>query len=544
MATHFQFLDLPRELRDKIYHQYVSVGGYTHNFDKQQLRTANDEPINLDFMYTCRQVAHEMKGVAFKTNVITFFTTRPENTRQHAQTHASVSAYVHDLKCKVFRIVNLSFTKEHKSQVSRLYPSFMFAFDDNAQLWNCSHLGDSPAVFHDALDYSLSLVLNHLRFPEVVEQAGLRSDVIAIINTVLYLQWKPWSISTKEDIDSINFISGFPENGWDLDKIDIARYCFSATAACISFLESIPLSTRSQIRNIIIDEDYAALGNPACHARGLIPYCQQNRHLRIERRVNLWRNVFMYSILETKERLTDFEEFHGLRSEGAARLSRYMTLAVADWTIEALGLVPAGMPPESFSLVFDGEPSTIRASEIFKDVIHRDVTWQVALEKAIALGYLKEPATWDRRHSIYEYYLRKKFPKALRDIIDGTSIVKCNFDPGEMSSQLDIEELVKEHHAWTWDEWEGQNKWNREPVNLETGPLLPGWKALVRERFRVELPSPEEADLDVEGEEEDRDQDQDREEEEEEEGEGEGVTGLETYIDESLAALFRLRRQL
>jgi hypothetical protein len=44
--------------------------------------------------------------------------------------------------------------------------------------------------------------------------------------------------------------------------------------------------TEKQLRNIcrvILDEDFKSTPRSVCHMRGLIPYCQQNPELSIER---------------------------------------------------------------------------------------------------------------------------------------------------------------------------------------------------------------------------------------------------------------------
>lgn len=64
---------LPRELRDNIYAYYAHVeDGYHHNVDTGKLSPANREPIDLDLIYSCRAVADEMEGVAFRLNTVTF----------------------------------------------------------------------------------------------------------------------------------------------------------------------------------------------------------------------------------------------------------------------------------------------------------------------------------------------------------------------------------------------------------------------------------------------------------------------------------------
>ncbi|KAL0765338.1 hypothetical protein CaCOL14_012087 [Colletotrichum acutatum] len=74
---------------------------------------------------------------------------------------------------------------------------------------------------------------------------------------------------------------------------DRSNYRFSAAAAAICFLPSMPEELRGHLRRIILDEDRQAVAKQQCHALGLIPFCKENPGLRIERRVNLWRNALL-----------------------------------------------------------------------------------------------------------------------------------------------------------------------------------------------------------------------------------------------------------
>ena len=70
---------IPRELCDEIYSYYVyQARGYRLNTNSGKLRGFDDRPIDLALMHTCRIIFKEMKGVALKTNKVTF-TTIPSN---------------------------------------------------------------------------------------------------------------------------------------------------------------------------------------------------------------------------------------------------------------------------------------------------------------------------------------------------------------------------------------------------------------------------------------------------------------------------------
>jgi hypothetical protein len=69
------FHQIPRELRDVIYDYYISQdAGYYFDSNSGRLRCLSGEHIDLSLMYTCKTIAVEMRGVAFKNNAIHFNT--------------------------------------------------------------------------------------------------------------------------------------------------------------------------------------------------------------------------------------------------------------------------------------------------------------------------------------------------------------------------------------------------------------------------------------------------------------------------------------
>ena len=77
---------LPRELRDKIYVEYLSIdNGYVYVFDQGKLRASDPaQRIELNLMYTCRLVADEMRGLPLRLNAITFRTLCSEDISRRA----------------------------------------------------------------------------------------------------------------------------------------------------------------------------------------------------------------------------------------------------------------------------------------------------------------------------------------------------------------------------------------------------------------------------------------------------------------------------
>ncbi|KAJ0322462.1 hypothetical protein COL5a_008692 [Colletotrichum fioriniae] len=163
-----------------------------------------------------------------------------------------------------------------------------------------------------------------------------------------------------------------------------------------------------------------------------------------------------------------------------------MSFAVARWIIETLPLIPAGMPAKSFTLVLDGEGDP-QCTEIFQTVVLRDAAWQQAMDECFQSGDLPPEPYGMRRNSqrnfvgaifpaYNESYLFDKFPQAMREIVEGTSMVRCTFDPGEF---VDVQRLksIAKRESWSLDHW--RVKWyEREKKTYEPTPPLPSWSEI------------------------------------------------------------------
>ncbi|KAM0232300.1 hypothetical protein ACHAP5_010759 [Fusarium lateritium] len=67
---------------------------------------------------------------------------------------------------------------------------------------------------------------------------------------------------------------------------------FSAAASAIHFLEHrICANQRTNIRNLMLHEDFRSVNAPSSHAKGLVPFFKENPLLRVERRVDWLRCV-------------------------------------------------------------------------------------------------------------------------------------------------------------------------------------------------------------------------------------------------------------
>jgi len=125
------------------------------------------------------------------------------------------------------------------------------------------------------------------------------------IAAMFQLVKEPWRAPTELELDELAKYP--PKSAFKMLKSDPfhnltlrgpwvktrREYRFSAAAAAIDFLSSIPATTRQDLRNIALHENRLAVGNPECHGRGLVQFCEENPKLHIQRRVSLWRACFI-----------------------------------------------------------------------------------------------------------------------------------------------------------------------------------------------------------------------------------------------------------
>ncbi|KAI0543869.1 hypothetical protein F4679DRAFT_592209 [Xylaria curta] len=469
----FPFLKLPSELRNAIYEQYALVeGGYIYDFETGKLRAANDpkHPIDLALMYTCTQIANEMKGFALSCNVVTFRTfSSPDldlragyfdeimkalaveaaylfeyyTDRDHDPSHAHncLNKRVLDELIRVFpKCRPLLHLARHVDQGLRpIYNRpgedcwFFISRANDEDAW-CG----VPSITRELLFYAIEVVSklggwlpNELTPPHAI----LAHDLLEIQSTYM-----PWAIPTENEINYA--IRKFDKTQWTEKEIRIGEIRpFSAAAVAIKFLHDTPISTRKYIRKIVIHEDRTSVAFPECHAKGLIPFCVENPFLHIERRLDLWR-----AILRPSHYYLHLGSFWGWWPGRDIRDADNL----ARWIVEAIDLFRAGMPEKSFSLVLDGEPALEASSEFFR-IVQKAAMWQEAYVKAQKLLPTPSPYRIGRYTS---FYIREHFPRILRAMTDNESFfIQCNFN---IDFPRNIEQIIDQNRHYSLDRW-GQN---------------------------------------------------------------------------------------
>lgn len=475
MPARASLLGLPAELRCNIYQHYVATeDGYSYDFSSGKLTTADGEGINLNLMYTCKLAATEMKGMALANNRITFHCV---DTPEMSQAAADFGSFIDKVPFNqelVLGQVRSCIDQDARNRIAERFPQYATPFDNLLRGRgdvDFANIPEPTSVLRQFLEYALSFAAKHDNFAEIARKDHLLSGGrVPDPLDMIFTKQDPWSIPAEGDLPG--FEKWRPRGPDDAHKLLYYKHRFSAASAAIRFLKSLSTTTRLQLRNLVLREDRVSEANPECHALGLIPFCQENRFLRIERRINAWRNVFSkesYWKRKMVKWLPRPRRVYGLTNE-------QITFQVGDWFLEAAALLPAGMPAGAFSLVVDGDPAPERCSEILCKVLLRNCAWQRAWNQWYSQRNSSPPAEQERDDAVW---LPQRLLRVIDDITRNSSFIRCNFYLGGPSD----DELIKnEVPGWTMASWDGTTP-ALEPGAWETVHPLPEWFHLWDEDF-------------------------------------------------------------
>ncbi|KAJ0365054.1 hypothetical protein COL26b_012219 [Colletotrichum chrysophilum] len=526
MSLRSGFLSLPREIRDIIYAFYVfAEDGYTCNYDRLAgsilsqhelnantprryvagvLQRADLQPIDLNLSYTCRLVAREMRGVALETNAITFSTMTSNELRTIALrfNHFMVKRFDGD-RDAAFRFAGFAMPEGERQGLKLKFPQFAPLLDrmkqegnthpetrlttgwDGLAQWyrtgggrfrsRMGPYGEAPSLYRTFLKDALTAIASSKFGRQQIErfwrETCPKSAHLIPALRVVECKIQHWAVPSAEDMRYLTLDQASNSRSRGTRLRDRTKYRFSAAAVAIHVLQSLPVSSRMHLRRVILNEDREAVADPQCHGLGLIPFCKENPLLRVERRT------------DTAYRSPDARYKPKYRYTPWAMDSSQVTHNVSSWVIEALALEPAGMPSGSFSLLLDGQPVPWQCTQVFQLIVQRDAAWQAAWLLSLDLGILPSLSWFDRKGELRGSRVpdlpSEKWPQALRDIAEGSSIVRCNFDVGD---SWDVENIVEDHRQWTVQQWmEGLGK--REPSTWEPDAPLPNWREIIEENL-------------------------------------------------------------
>ena len=510
----FDFLSLPRELRDIIYHYYVFEDeGYHFNYELGKLQASNNRPISLTLMYTCKSIAAEMRGLSLRTNVIKFLPIYSERERIKAgRFHLQVcrlSEEKHSMVGSIARsrspsrrrsrppVDEHSLLSEEAEDVARNYPEYLPLFKaiytraltpGEPLSRSTDRCGEAPSSYRQFINYAFKLLYADSDFTGWLVR--FNRPPMSMLDRVVSLSPTPWVIPSEHEVDEMD------RNLSELLNLSVPwksrlsrtvtlektwkriKYHYSAATAAIYFLKSISSTSRLQIRNIVLSENRECIAFPECHALGLIPFCSENPRLHIERRVNLWRAVLPGGSYTS---LFDFAQpYDNLHYYASVHIDSHdITDSFAIWMTEVLALFNAGMPVQSFSFVFDGDPDPIQSSQIFA-IVKKRAGWQVALDQ----WYLQDSLTPSFSLRGNRFYQYEAFAQTIEDMIKGRSCFRCNFPIGSIWDVGQV--LEKNRHCRTYRDWVRSWWDDLVPREIPTLPPLPEWLKFRNEQVILE----------------------------------------------------------
>ena len=521
-----RFLDLPRELREIIYRHYVQEkDGYYFDIESGKLR-ASGHPIDLSLMYTCKTVAAEMRGLPLSTNRVTFSSVYSESLRLRAGRLHKALMKLADSKRWLLSMITRPLAgplrpPEVIAEILQKFPQFeqklLDAIEDTspAQLGNCfsNKEGQAASTHRAFINHALKVCSTSTirafvdsqfsgasstgsTFIELAANWNLAEQPFLVRSRFLVLEPDPWNIASEDVIAELEEILVDTEF-YDSHRRPVTqqpperrsfwkrvKWRFSAAAAAIHFLKSVPLSLRLQIRDVLLLEDRESVAYPECHALGLIPFCVENSSLHVERRVSLWRNILPAGCGVSLWDLThsDYPPNTIPLVRDALR-SVSISDSFSEWITEALALPAAGMPPNAFSLVFDGHPTSEQSFRVFQVV-----KLEAAFQSAKDLQEARWPETLLNTGYVNAHFAKfETFPQVVRDIIEGRSNISCNFPMGDIwdANELLAEYLSRTHGGW-FDMWiEALRRVGR----FQTAQPLPPWRDLRLENLLPEVMS-------------------------------------------------------
>jgi len=478
------FLLLPREVRDIIYDYYVRCDdGYIYDFEENKLVQADGNHIDLALMRTCHQVAREMDGLALPANTITFSTFFSEKKRKSAGLfHAAISRQKQGKEMLTEFLGYKLYSSQMAMMATARYPMFEPYITSLASQTgpflrprNGAPYGQPPSLWREFAEFAARQILEHEEARTFL--VGSPFEKAGPVSTDAFFE--TWAIPDDSDLEK--FIQ---THRHAKDYMDYVKYTYSAASVAIRFLQSLSPRTLAQIRTIVLREDYESVAFPEDHARGLIPFCVENTQLRVERFVSLWQNALPVA------RQVDYTgvDFCWLprvtdRSDSDMHLSdpewlrndklqaRDVTRSIGTWIVEALRLPSLGMPEGSYTLIFDGDPMPEKSTAAFA-VVQRDAAWQAAFTTRYPAGSTPE-RLWLHMCAQAGYFF-ESLPGALQKITTASSLIRCNFDPGQLYS---AESLADARIGWSLAEWE--KDWDtHEPREFETESPFPPWYRL------------------------------------------------------------------
>ncbi|KAF5690900.1 hypothetical protein FCIRC_631 [Fusarium circinatum] len=482
------------ELRQQIYHEYFIVdGGYVYDGNSDILVQADRKPISISLRYVCRSVAEETRTFPFKLNSITFSTLYRKDLQHQAAIHSNLIRFHTVLLSELLLRMRYFVTPEMFDQVEEVAPHYIqvmksriddcigydrvfqpvdFAtianFDNEACLtradlsWNDNTVGFQRAIVCILRQINVKNAADIAEAIKEVLPGWTDSSSPEQLFDMLFDHWDIPSLSclreAAERLQRHRFLeslgnwhrvqdndSGFLDVRYKGPRYRYRRkYWFSATAVAIRFLKRLSSTQRGYLHNLVLNEDKISVGFPESHAIGMIPFCKE--------RPTAYRLINMY--FERSE--PEAGELYSIDEIDGPDQDFYFT----NWVVNGLEVVKAGMPPGSWSVVFDGEPDLNLATDLFTKLLKRTIVWHTFYNDCVSLGLFTNPI-----HPDYPFATVTSDGRALER--KRSSIFQCNFNldrPWNLDEIAADNNIHKEEDGGRLSFWLGR-------VNLDYQPF-------------------------------------------------------------------------
>jgi hypothetical protein len=125
MSTKLRITDLPLEIRQQIFSDHFKVqGGYIYDAKADKLRNADNTPIDLSLVYTCRSIANDCKHLPLAVNALHFSTPYREDWRSLAGCFNLAATYYNVLQQDLVLHLSHLVTPEMHAQLEKRFPTF------------------------------------------------------------------------------------------------------------------------------------------------------------------------------------------------------------------------------------------------------------------------------------------------------------------------------------------------------------------------------------------------------------------------------------
>jgi hypothetical protein len=522
------FLSLPHELRHKIYEYYFTTEqGYYFQPSSGKLTATHGEPVDLALMYTCRFVADETKEMPLSYNDISFMTFCQRDLSSWVCRFDSLLEAQFQQQLQLIILLSPFITSEIRLRVEERFPWFLsdldkaLVFHENPEpemsyRWTyqdsnpgggssleaafspphndlCSN-ARAHSAHRAAVEFTLRLLskTSDERFIANVNETLVDWEYSggARLSNFLDRCYKPWHFPSLSDLDDMGrrFKDDWAwslKNSWKATRRHRMEYRplyrFSAVSAALLFLDALPINKRSCLNNVIIHEDHIAAGYPDGHAVGLIPFCKENRRLRIRHKFSMVGNLFERAYFCG---YGGFDKIQDHKDDATGETlfrdaARSLYSIVANCLAEAMFLPDAGMPDGSYALILDGEDAGDLCCEIFQ----QDVLGKEAMRLVLDRAMKADPdSDWaDEMESEIEVAL-KAHAGALEQLVNQTSFFTTTFYPGHLNN---VDRLMAHYEEVGMLKCAEELAWGREDCEYDFSLFsqVPKFAPLLMENF-------------------------------------------------------------